>query len=95
MKKCFGYVRVSTLKQGEGVSLDAQRDAIDAYAQRNDILVTRWFEEKVTAAKSGRSAARATHRNRSMGARRAHKDQTVISLAQVLHVMCRAQRSVP
>ena len=54
MKKCFGYVRVSTQKQGEGVSLEAQRDAIDAYAKRNDILISRWFEEKVTAAKSGR-----------------------------------------
>lgn len=54
MKKCFGYVRVSTQKQGEGVSLEAQRDAIDAYAKRNDLLIGRWFEEKVTAAKSGR-----------------------------------------
>ncbi len=54
MKKCFGYVRVSTLKQGEGVSLEAQRDAIEAYARKNDLLITRWFEEKVTAAKAGR-----------------------------------------
>lgn len=54
MKKCFGYVRVSTQKQGEGVSLEAQRDAIEAYARKNDILITRWFEEKVTAAKKGR-----------------------------------------
>ncbi|MEO1512498.1 MAG: hypothetical protein AAFU70_10515, partial [Planctomycetota bacterium] len=30
MKQCFGYVRVSTVKQGEGVSLTAQREAIDA-----------------------------------------------------------------
>ncbi len=54
MKNCFGYVRVSTLKQGDGVSLEAQRDAIEAYAEKNDILITRWFEEKVTAAKMGR-----------------------------------------
>ena len=54
MKKCFGYVRVSTLKQGEGVSLEAQRDAIDVYAKKNDILIIQWFEEKVTAAKAGR-----------------------------------------
>ncbi len=54
MKKCFGYVRVSTQKQGEGVSLEAQRDAIAAYAKKNDILIVRWFEEKVTAAKAGR-----------------------------------------
>ncbi|WP_127520000.1 recombinase family protein [Mesorhizobium sp. Z1-4] len=54
MKKCFGYVRVSTVKQGEGVSLEAQRDAIIAFAERSDISITKWFEEKVTAAKSGR-----------------------------------------
>jgi DNA invertase Pin-like site-specific DNA recombinase len=54
MKKCFGYVRVSTMKQGEGVSLEAQREAIDQFAVRNDIRIVRWFEEKETAAKSGR-----------------------------------------
>lgn len=54
MKQCFGYVRVSTVKQGEGVSLEAQRAAIQAFAGRNDISITRWFEEKQTAAKSGR-----------------------------------------
>lgn len=32
MKPCFGYIRVSTQKQGEGVSLEAQRDAILAFA---------------------------------------------------------------
>jgi hypothetical protein len=53
-KKCFGYVRVSTVKQGEGVSLEAQRDAIVAFAARSDITIIKWFEEKVTAAKSGR-----------------------------------------
>ncbi|MFM2374273.1 MAG: hypothetical protein RLZZ234_268 [Candidatus Parcubacteria bacterium] len=54
MKSCFGYVRVSTVKQGEGVSLDAQKDAILAFASRNHIEITEWFEEKETAAKSGR-----------------------------------------
>lgn len=54
MKKCFGYARVSTKKQGEGVSLDAQRDAISAYASSDDIVIVKWFEETVTAAKSGR-----------------------------------------
>ncbi len=53
-KSVFGYVRVSTVKQGDGVSLEAQREAIEAYAQRNNLLIVRWFEEKVTAAKSGR-----------------------------------------
>jgi site-specific DNA recombinase len=54
MKPCFGYVRVSTVKQGEGVSLEAQRDAILAFALKNRIEITQWFEEKETAAKAGR-----------------------------------------
>tara|TARA_R100001244_G_scaffold6593_24_gene8159 strand:- start:31887 stop:33452 length:1566 start_codon:yes stop_codon:yes gene_type:complete len=54
MKSCFGYVRVSTIKQGDGVSLQAQKDAIMAFASRNNINITKWFEEKETAAKKGR-----------------------------------------
>lgn len=54
MKSCFGYIRVSTQKQGEGVSLEAQKDAITVFASRNDLTVITWFEEKETAAKSGR-----------------------------------------
>ncbi|ANK81528.1 MAG: resolvase [Rhizobiales bacterium NRL2] len=54
MKKCFGYTRVSSVKQGEGVSLEAQREAIQAFADRHDIEIVEWFEEKVTAAKGGR-----------------------------------------
>ncbi len=54
MKSCFGYIRVSTQKQGEGVSLDAQKEAIKVFASRNGLTIARWFEEKETAAKSGR-----------------------------------------
>jgi DNA invertase Pin-like site-specific DNA recombinase len=54
MKTCFGYIRVSTQKQGEGVSLEAQKDAITAFASRHDLRISEWFEEKETAAKSGR-----------------------------------------
>lgn len=54
MKSCFGYVRVSTQKQGEGVSLEAQKDAILRFAAGNEIEITAWFEERQTAAKSGR-----------------------------------------
>ncbi len=54
MKPCFGYVRVSTQKQGEGVSLEAQKDAIERFAVENDITIIKWYEEKQTAAKSGR-----------------------------------------
>ena len=54
MKSCFGYIRVSTQKQGEGVSLVAQKDAIQAFASHHNLTITKWFEEKETAAKSGR-----------------------------------------
>src|SRR5437867_7678272 len=55
MKKCFGYIRVSTPKQGErGVSLQEQRDAIIRYAQRFQLDIASWFEERETAAKRGR-----------------------------------------
>lgn len=54
MKTCFGYVRVSTAKQGEGVSLEAQQEAIQAFASRNGIIISKWFEERETAAKKGR-----------------------------------------
>ncbi|MDA8161943.1 MAG: recombinase family protein [Desulfobacteraceae bacterium] len=55
MKNYFGYIRVSTLKQGEkGVSLQEQKAAIESYALRNELKVTNWFEEKETAAKRGR-----------------------------------------
>jgi len=54
MKKCFGYVRVSTAKQGEGVSLTAQKEAIAHYCEQNEIEIIQWFEEKETAAKQGR-----------------------------------------
>jgi site-specific DNA recombinase len=54
MKPCFGYVRVSTVKQGDGVSLEAQKDAILEYARRKDLNITEWWEEKETAAKEGR-----------------------------------------
>lgn len=55
MKPCFGYIRVSSQKQGEGVSLDAQRDAITDFASRENLSIVKWFEEKETAAKSGRA----------------------------------------
>jgi site-specific DNA recombinase len=51
----FGYIRVSTARQGErGVSLVEQRDAISRHAERNELEISRWFEERETAAKRGR-----------------------------------------
>ena len=54
MKKFFGYIRVSTPKQGKGVSLQEQRDAIERHAQHHGLAVVEWFEERETAAKRGR-----------------------------------------
>ena len=54
MKPCFGYIRVSTKEQADGASLDAQKDAITAFASQNNLIVTTWFEEQETASKAGR-----------------------------------------
>ena len=55
MQQYFGYIRVSTAKQGEkGVSLQEQKDAITRYAVRFGLEISQWFEERETAAKSGR-----------------------------------------
>jgi DNA invertase Pin-like site-specific DNA recombinase len=55
LKTYFGYVRVSTPRQGErGVSLQEQRDAIMRHAARFSLNVCEWFEEQQTAAKKGR-----------------------------------------
>ena len=54
MKPCFGYIRVSTKEQADGASLDAQKDAIMAFASQNNLVITKWFEEQETASKAGR-----------------------------------------
>jgi len=54
MKTCFGYVRVSTEKQGEGVSLTAQKEAIAQFAAKKGLVISKWWEEKQSAAKAGR-----------------------------------------
>lgn len=83
MKPCFGYVRVSTQKQGEGVSLEAQKDAIERFAAENAITIIRWFEEKQTAAKSGRPVFSAM-----VKALRAHKADGL-----VMHKIDRSARN--
>jgi DNA invertase Pin-like site-specific DNA recombinase len=51
----FAYIRVSTQKQCEaGSSLTEQRDAITAFAGRNELPILQWYEETETAAKQGR-----------------------------------------
>ena len=55
MNSYFAYTRVSTAKQGEhGVSLQEQKSAIAAFASRSGFHISRWFEERETAAKRGR-----------------------------------------
>lgn len=55
IRRFYAYIRVSTTKQAEkGVSLQEQRGAIEAYAQREDLTIVEWFEETLTAAKHGR-----------------------------------------
>jgi DNA invertase Pin-like site-specific DNA recombinase len=50
MKTFFGYIRVSTARQGEhGVSLEHQREAIERYANKNNLQIAKWFEEQETA----------------------------------------------
>jgi DNA invertase Pin-like site-specific DNA recombinase len=54
-KQYYSYIRVSTVRQGErGVSLQEQKDAIQRYAQRQNLQIIRSFEEQETAAKRGR-----------------------------------------
>ena len=54
MKKLYGYIRVSTKKQGDGVSLDEQKRIIQEFARKEGHTIVRFFEEQVTAAKEGR-----------------------------------------
>jgi len=55
MNHFYGYIRVSTAKQGErGVSLVEQKTAIERHADRNSLVIGKWFEEQETAAKRGR-----------------------------------------
>src|SRR6266536_3605604 len=54
MQGYIGYIRVSTTKQGEGVSLEVQKDAISRYAERNQFQIGLRLQELETAAKRGR-----------------------------------------
>lgn len=71
MKSVFGYIRVSTPKQGKGVSLQEQQSAIVTYAKRHNLKIIQWFEEKKTAGKSGRpgfnAMMKALHKRKADG----------------------------
>ncbi len=54
-KSYFSYIRVSTQRQGQlGTSLSEQEAAIEGYARRFGLHISRQFEERETAAKQGR-----------------------------------------
>lgn len=54
-KGYFSYVRVSTQRQGQqGTSLTEQTSAIDRYAKTWNLEIIKRFEERETAAKTGR-----------------------------------------
>lgn len=80
----IGYIRVSTTKQGEGVSLEVQKDAILRYAERNQFPVGLWLEEMETAAKRGRPVF-----NQAMKLLRQGKFQGII-----LHKLDRGARNL-
>ena len=54
MKHIYGYIRVSTKKQGEGVSLEVQKRDIEAFAKQKHLKIIDWYEEKKSASKGFR-----------------------------------------
>jgi DNA invertase Pin-like site-specific DNA recombinase len=84
MNEYIGYIRVSTPRQGEGVSLEVQKDAISSYAERNRHPVGLWLEEKETAGKQGRPVF-----NRAMKLLRQRKHKGII-----LHKLDRGARNL-
>ena len=53
-KHIYGYIRVSTTKQGEGVSLEVQKNDITRFAKTKNLKIVEWFEEKKSASKGFR-----------------------------------------
>lgn len=56
LKKCVGYVRVSTLEQGDKFGIEAQKSAIKEYAEKNGYEISEWFVDKVSGVKEDRPA---------------------------------------
>lgn len=54
MKNIYGYIRVSTKKQGEGVSLEVQKNDIIRFAKNKQLKIIGWYEEKKSASKGFR-----------------------------------------
>lgn len=51
MKNIYAYIRVSTVKQGDGVSLEVQKKDIERFAQQKNLNIVEWFEERKSASK--------------------------------------------
>ena len=51
-KKAFGYTRVSTEEQVEGLSLESQKSQIADYCRNNNIEIVGWYEELGVSAKT-------------------------------------------
>ena len=54
MLECNGYIRISDDKQEQGASLDAQKELMIRFAASKGIVITKWFVEICSAAKTGR-----------------------------------------
>lgn len=54
MKKAVGYIRVSTMEQGDKFGIEAQREAIKKYAEQNGFVIEDWFVDKVSGVKEDR-----------------------------------------
>ena len=54
MKNIYGYIRVSSVKQGDGVSLEVQKRDIIAFAHTKNLNIVEWFEEQKSASKGFR-----------------------------------------
>ncbi len=54
MKNVYAYVRISSKKQDEGVSLDVQKDVVARYALSKNLKIIKWFEEIHSASKGVR-----------------------------------------
>jgi site-specific DNA recombinase len=64
----YGYIRVSTTRQGiQGVSLQEQKAALENYARSKSFKLSKIFEDQLTAAKAGRPAFMQMLRNLRAG----------------------------
>lgn len=54
-KRYFGYIRVSSTKQGDSASLPAQKRIIKEYAKKHNLKIVKFFKEIKSAGKEGRT----------------------------------------